>query len=163
MLVPFHLTYQHQAVVFKLFCCCCLFCCCFFTNIVKKLNTPQNHTTANTSATTRHNTANATDQLTSSCFKYTNKTKGHTTIKYIKAHYQEHTKTASLQLLFGGSNVGWLDGQAAAYPVNTPDPICIQSSARKHWPEVGRMSLAHWLAFGPDPFSPNLTQSARTK
>jgi len=45
-----------------------------------------------------------------------------------------------------------------------PDPICIQSgSAGKHWPEEGRMILAHWLASGLDPFDQNLTQSDRTK
>ena len=34
-----------------------------------------------------------------------------------------------------------------------PDPIRIRSgSAGKHWPEVGRVILAHWLASGPDPF-----------
>ena len=42
------------------------------------------------------------------------------------------------------------------------DPICSRSgSAGKHWPKAGRMSL--WLAYGPDPFGPNLAQSARTK
>ena len=50
------------------------------------------------------------------------------------------------------------------YPVNMPDPIRIRpGSAGKHWPEAGRMTLAHWLASGPDPFGQNLTQSARTK
>ena len=45
-----------------------------------------------------------------------------------------------------------------------PDPIRIRSgSAGKHWPEAGRMILAHLLASGPDPFCQNLTQSARTK
>ena len=45
-----------------------------------------------------------------------------------------------------------------------PDPIRIRSgSAGKHWPEAGRMILVHWFASGPDPFGPNLTQSARTK
>ena len=45
-----------------------------------------------------------------------------------------------------------------------PDPIRIRvGSARKHWPQAGRMFLAHWLASGPDPFGQNLTQSARTK
>ena len=45
-----------------------------------------------------------------------------------------------------------------------PDPIRIRSgSAGKHWPEAGRMILAHRLASGPDPFGQNLTQSARTK
>ena len=45
-----------------------------------------------------------------------------------------------------------------------PDPIRIRSgSAGKHWPEAGRMILAHWLASGPDPFGQNLTQSARNK
>ena len=45
-----------------------------------------------------------------------------------------------------------------------PDPIRTRSgSGGKHWPEVGRMILAHRLASGPDPFDPNLTQSARTK
>ena len=49
-------------------------------------------------------------------------------------------------------------------PVNVLDPIRIRSvSAGKHWPEAGRMILAHWLASGPDPFGQNLTQSARTK
>ena len=45
-----------------------------------------------------------------------------------------------------------------------PDPIRIRvGSARKHWPQAGRMFLAHWLASGPDPFGQNLTQSVRTK
>ena len=49
-------------------------------------------------------------------------------------------------------------------PVNTPTPTRILSgSAGKHWPEAGRMILAHRLASGPDPFGQNLTQSARTK
>ena len=49
-------------------------------------------------------------------------------------------------------------------PVNMPDPIRIRSgSAGKHWPEVGQMTLAQWLASGRDPFGQNLTQSARTK
>ena len=50
------------------------------------------------------------------------------------------------------------------FPINMPDPIRIRSgSARKHWPETGRISLAHRLASGPDPFCQNLTQSARIK
>ena len=45
-----------------------------------------------------------------------------------------------------------------------PDPIRIRvGSAGKHWPEVGRMFLAHWPASGSDPFGQNLAQSARTK
>ena len=45
-----------------------------------------------------------------------------------------------------------------------PDPIHIRAtSTGKLWTEAGRMILAHWLAFGPDPFGQNLTQSARTK
>ena len=36
-------------------------------------------------------------------------------------------------------------------------------SGGKHWPDAGRMILAHRLASGPDPFGQNLTQSARTK
>ena len=49
-------------------------------------------------------------------------------------------------------------------PVNIMDPICIRSGlAGKHWPEAGRMILAHRLASGPDPFGQNVTQSARTK
>ena len=49
-------------------------------------------------------------------------------------------------------------------PVNMPDPIrTLSGSAGKHWPEVGWMILAHWLASGPDPFGQNLTQSARPK
>ena len=49
-------------------------------------------------------------------------------------------------------------------PVNMQDPICIRSrSPGKHWPEVGQMVLAHWLASRLDPFGQNLTQSARTK
>ena len=45
-----------------------------------------------------------------------------------------------------------------------PDPIHTQSgSTGKHWPEAGWMILARWLAFGPDPFGQNLTQSARIK
>ena len=42
------------------------------------------------------------------------------------------------------------------------DPIRVQSrSAGQHWPEAGRMILAHWLASGPDPFGQNLTQSPK--
>ena len=49
-------------------------------------------------------------------------------------------------------------------PENMQDPIQIRSRlAGKHWPEAGRMILAHRLASGPDPFGQNLTQSARTK
>ena len=49
-------------------------------------------------------------------------------------------------------------------PVNMPDPIRIRSgSGRKHWPEAGRMILAHPFASGLDPFVQTLTQSARTK
>ena len=50
-------------------------------------------------------------------------------------------------------------------PVNMPDPIRIRArSAEKHWPEEGRIILAHWLvASEPDPFGQNLSQSARTK
>ena len=41
-----------------------------------------------------------------------------------------------------------------------PDLIRIQSgSDGKHWPEAGRMILAHQLASGPDPFGQNLTVS----
>ena len=48
--------------------------------------------------------------------------------------------------------------------LNMPDPIRNRyGSAQKHWPEAGRMILAHWLASGPDPFGPNLTQPDRTK
>ena len=44
------------------------------------------------------------------------------------------------------------------------DPIRIRSgSAGKHWPEAGRVILAHELASGPDPVGPNLIQSARTQ
>ena len=44
------------------------------------------------------------------------------------------------------------------------DLICIRSrSGGKHWPEAGRMILAHQLASGLDPFGQKLTQSARTK
>ena len=51
-----------------------------------------------------------------------------------------------------------------SHPVNMPDPIRIRSGpGGKHWPEAGRMILAHRLASGPDPFGQNLTQSARTK
>ena len=50
------------------------------------------------------------------------------------------------------------------YPVNMPDPIRILlGSAGQHWPEAGRMILAHRLASGLDPFGQNLTPSARTK
>ena len=50
------------------------------------------------------------------------------------------------------------------FPVNMPDLIRIRSgSAGKHWPEAGRMIVAHWLTSGPDPFGQNLTQSARIK
>ena len=53
---------------------------------------------------------------------------------------------------------------SSIYPVNMPDSIRIRSgSAGKHWPEAGRMILAHRLASGPNPFGQNLTQSARTK
>ena len=49
-------------------------------------------------------------------------------------------------------------------PVNMLDLIGIRSgSAGKHWPEMGRMIVAHRLASGPDLFGQNLTQSARTK
>ena len=45
-----------------------------------------------------------------------------------------------------------------------PEPIRIQVGlAGKHWPEAGRMILAHWLSSGPDSFGQNLAQSARTK
>ena len=46
-------------------------------------------------------------------------------------------------------------------PENMLDPIPIRSgSGRKHWPEAGRMILAHRLASGPDPFGQKtLTQS----
>ena len=45
-----------------------------------------------------------------------------------------------------------------------PDPNHFRSgSAGKHWPEAGWVILAHWLAFGPNPFDPKLAQSARTK
>ena len=45
-----------------------------------------------------------------------------------------------------------------------PDPIRIRSGwGGNHWPEAGRMILAHRFASGPDPFGQNLTQSARTK
>ena len=38
-----------------------------------------------------------------------------------------------------------------AVPVNMPDPIRIRSgSGGTHWPEVGRMILAHRLTSGPD-------------
>ena len=44
------------------------------------------------------------------------------------------------------------------------DLIRIRSrSGGKHWPEAGRMILAHQLASGLDPFGQKLTQSARTK
>ena len=57
-----------------------------------------------------------------------------------------------------------LQSNGICSPVNTLDLICIRSrSGGKHWPEVGRMILAHRLASGPDPFGQNLTQSARTK
>ena len=59
-----------------------------------------------------------------------------------------------LRLYFPGFNI----------PVNMPDPIHTRSgSAGKHWPEAGRMIVAHWLTSGPDPFGQNLTQSARIK
>ena len=56
-------------------------------------------------------------------------------------------------------------------PVSMPDPIRIWSqSARKQWPEAGRIILAHRLASRPNrnllyyyPSGQNLTQSARTK
>ena len=44
-----------------------------------------------------------------------------------------------------------------------PDPIRLPSgSDRKHWPQAAWMMLAQRLTSGPDPFSQNLTQSART-
>ena len=50
------------------------------------------------------------------------------------------------------------------HPVNMLDPIHIWSAlVQKCWPEAGLMILAYWLASGPDPFGPNLMQSARTK
>ena len=56
-----------------------------------------------------------------------------------------------------------LGRRCRSVPVNMPDPIRIRSGlGGKHWPEAGRMILAHWLASGPDPFGQNLTQSART-
>ena len=73
-------------------------------------------------------------------------------------------KTGGLVQLFvysvsHGSGNFWI-----TFPVNMPDPTRIRSgSAGKHWPEAGRMILAHWLASGPDPFGQNLTQSDRTK
>ena len=54
--------------------------------------------------------------------------------------------------------------QPISITVNMLDPIRIRSGlAGKHWPEAGRMILAHRLASGPDPFGQNVTQSARTK
>ena len=48
-------------------------------------------------------------------------------------------------------------------PVNMPDPIHIQSGlAQEHWPEVGQIILAHWLAFTLDLFGQH-QQLARTK
>ena len=45
-------------------------------------------------------------------------------------------------------------------PENMQDPIQIWPRlAGKHWPEVGRMILAHRLAFRPDPFGQNLTRN----
>ena len=54
--------------------------------------------------------------------------------------------------------------EVSTCPVNMPDPIRIRSgSAWQHWPEAGRMIVAHRLGSGPDPFGQTLTQSARTK
>ena len=45
-----------------------------------------------------------------------------------------------------------------------PNLIHIRSRlAQEHWPEVGQIVLAHWLAFTLDLFGQNLTQSAGTK
>ena len=52
----------------------------------------------------------------------------------------------------------------ARIKVNMPDPIRVRSGlAGKHWPEAGQMTRACWPVSSPDPFGPNLTQSARTK
>jgi len=52
----------------------------------------------------------------------------------------------------------------ARIKVNMPDPIRVRSGlAGKRWPEAGQMTHAHWLVSRPDPFGPNLAQSARTK
>ena len=68
----------------------------------------------------------------------------------------------AIQIGSGGGGGG--GRETVDYPVNMPDPIRIRSwSAGKHWPEAGRMILAHWLAFGPDPFGQNMAQSARIK
>ena len=64
----------------------------------------------------------------------------------------------------GAPYIGLGKFQSVGFPVNMPDPIRTRAgSSGKHWPEVGRMILAHWLASGPDPFGQNLAQSARTK
>ena len=49
-----------------------------------------------------------------------------------------------------------------AGPRFTSHPVRL-GSAQERWPEVSLMILAHRLAYGPEPFGPNLTQSARTK
>ena len=52
----------------------------------------------------------------------------------------------------------------SVFPVNMLDLICTWSRmAWKHWPEVGPMILAHWLASRSDLFDQNLTQPARTQ
>ena len=59
--------------------------------------------------------------------------------------------------------ITWRQRSRLSDPVNMPDPIHIRSeSVQKHWPEAGRMILAHQLASGPHPFGQILTQSAGT-
>ena len=49
-------------------------------------------------------------------------------------------------------------------PVNMPDPIRIRSGlVWKHWPEAGRMVLAHRLASRSDLFGQSLTQLSRAE
>ena len=71
---------------------------------------------------------------------------------------------ARINLLLSGKITVETGSRGQSNPVNMPDPICIRpGSAGKHWPEAGRMIIAHQLASGPDPFGQNLTQLARTK
>ena len=60
--------------------------------------------------------------------------------------------------------LSWFPQQALSSFATPQHCIRIRpGSAGKHWPEVGRMIIAHRLASGPDPSGQNMTQSARTK
>ena len=76
------------------------------------------------------------------------------------AFYRIHLCTSSFHL----SSLSCLIFSHIVYIlVNKPDPIRLPfGSDRKRRPEAGRMILAHWPASGPDPFCPDLIQSART-